>query len=167
MTTSATDVSAETGAYLDPSCSVVNRAYSNARATEVYGGQIFEVKSDGTYALMREYRFRKKSTFSRWVNGQLWNEKPRVDPPLLYSSGARFTSCRLIKGPTSSEEGSHYTAKWYGAPYRGKVELWLTSDESKLRKILATYDDYLRPAPYASQVELFNYDPDNTEFPKP
>lgn len=158
--------SAERDAPLDPSCAIVNRAYANTRATELYGGLMFEAKADGSYVPIREYRFRKNAVFRRWVPGE-WREERRVNPPLSYSSGPRFSDCRQIDSPTPQSKSGRYAAKWYGAPYTGKVEVWLMPDELKLERVLVTYDEHFRPAPYVSQLELFSYDPDNTEFPKP
>lgn len=69
---------------LDPSCATLNLAYSNTRATELYGGQLFEIKPDGSYVLVQEYRFRKNSLFRRWA-GFEWREERRVNPPYLAS----------------------------------------------------------------------------------
>lgn len=149
---------------LDPSCATLNLAYSNTRATELYGGQLFEIRPDGSYALMQEYRFRKNSAFTRMAGGQ-WREKRRVNPPLSYSSG-RFTSCQLL-GAASKEKGARFVANWHGNPYKGKVEVWLSPDGLKFGRVLLSYEGDLRPGPHGKQLELFNYDPDNTEFPKP
>lgn len=150
---------------LDPSCATLNLAYSNTRATELYGGQLFEIKPDGSYVLVQEYRFRKNSLFRRWA-GFEWREERRVNPPLSYKSGSRFTSCQL-KAVASKDKGAHFSANWHGNPYRGKVEVWLSPDEFKFGRVFLSYEGDLRPGPHGKQLELFNYDPDNTEFPKP
>lgn len=82
------------------------------------------------------------------------------------STVSRFTSCQL-KAVASKDKGAHFSANWHGNPYRGKVEVWLSPDEFKFGRVFLSYEGELRPGPHGKQLELFNYDPDNTEFPKP
>ncbi|HEV7319414.1 MAG TPA: hypothetical protein VGO04_12495 [Ensifer sp.] len=156
-----TQVFASSEPGLDPTCAVVNETYAATRSSASYSAKVFGIEN-GKETFSHEYRVTENMEFERYADGFLRQGARKATAPLSYSSGPRFSSCKLVDGGTSSASGpsdTHYTAKWAVVPYTADVSIWLTADGKRVEKVKLRYhSSYMRPQPYPEVVEVFSYD---------
>ncbi|MFK0277405.1 hypothetical protein ACIQUG_27265 [Ensifer sp. NPDC090286] len=157
--TTASRAFAGSGSELDPTCSVVNRAYAATRSTETYSAKVFGVE-DGRQTLNHEYRVTADMQFERYADGVERHGVRKAAPPLSYHSGPRFASCQLVKDKASAASANaHYTAKWASVPYTADAAVWLTDDGQKMKKVVLRYhSSYMRPSRFPEHLEIFSYE---------
>ncbi|TIS62641.1 MAG: hypothetical protein E5W93_04670 [Mesorhizobium sp.] len=139
----------------DLSCSAVNRAYIQINRPLNYSYTTYLLKSDGSLKLFKDFRVVGGYYYTRYSFSDKWLAHGQAYFPIMDRMGPRFTSCKLV-----GTEGtlSHYSATWHDFPYTAAAELWIDAVSFRLMKVLRRYPEKLWEFPFATAIELYQYD---------
>lgn len=128
---------------LDPTCNAVNQAYVATRNSPKYKDRIYELREDGTRALVAVIGGDPEKFAELNLQTGRWSAYDKA--PILRLEDReypKFSSCRLLDRQRTTEgKVAHYSVIWRKFPYRAESEVWISADTGLFLKTLRRYPD--------------------------
>ncbi|MER9417667.1 hypothetical protein NKI95_17005 [Mesorhizobium sp. M0306] len=142
----------------DPTCSEVNKAYSQSNRPAQYSITTYQVKDDGSLKPYQALRVVDDNYYTKYSLSDTWLLHGKPYFSIMDRMGPKFTSCKLL-----GKKGKllHYSATWHKFPYTAATELWVAKDNRRLMKMLRRYPDSLWELPFAVALEIYDYNATN------
>ncbi|MDX8526432.1 hypothetical protein RFM68_18185 [Mesorhizobium sp. MSK_1335] len=148
----------------DPSCADVARIYDQFNRPMYYSITTYQLKDDGSLKLFQDLRVVNGHYYTRYSFSEKWLAHGLADFSSMSRMGPVFTSCKLMG---KEDNLLHYSATWHEFPYAAAAELWVSEDSRRLSKMIRRYPDRLWQFPFATAVELYEYDDGSERVPDP